>query len=775
MAIIATIQHRRGNEADLDKSKLVPAEVAVTLDTEKVMVGFGSGKTKELASREYVQTLIDNFGNVVDAEIEYATKEIREEGERVLATIPDDFETTSAKADEAIRTKSDAIILTDTGERITNPMTSNDPMRGLKLYGKGEQRKTTGKQLLENTAVSQTINGVTFTVNEDKSVTVSGTNTSSGETIFRLTSGFSLPSGEYVLSDKNGKSEIKTQFYNQSWGINHDSVKNTNITLENDTDGLYVRLCVSGGATVNNITLYPMIRLATIEDGTYEPYTGGQPSPSLDYPQEIETCGQVGNLFDKETRIIGERVKDDGTFVSYNTTDRSDYIPIEANKDYILHNVVGLENFYTACVYDENKSFLRNININGSTSVTGKINTGENARYIIINIRKENVEIAMITPSDSGITHYRPYNGGQKEIETEVTGVQLLKMLDRVNFTTNEVTWNVKNGMCTASGTAGSAESFINTDLKTTGYKAGVYFVGNTGSNIVSILAYKLPNESYKYAMGGSYVELLDFSEYENIVFQVMVKSGVTVNETVYPMLHYGKTEQTWQPYSRQSHINLLGENGLPGIAMGTKIPNIIKNSPIHMAGVYWDEETEQYWIGDTIDNESGERTVEFYEKVLTGEEAWVLDESNNRVTYRLRLATYDIIAKELAIAKCTHYNVIAYNDDWETPEHFMSFANDHRLVVREDSISTLDDWKALLAEQYANGTPVKVQYILAEPYTEKLTSRENDSYRALHSNYPTTNVSNDCDAGMEVSMNADLKLYIANEIAKISTAILNN
>lgn len=47
------IQMRRGNEADLDASKLVPGEVAVTLDSGKVRVKCTS-RTVELASKDDV-------------------------------------------------------------------------------------------------------------------------------------------------------------------------------------------------------------------------------------------------------------------------------------------------------------------------------------------------------------------------------------------------------------------------------------------------------------------------------------------------------------------------------------------------------------------------------------------------------------------------------------------------------------------------------------------------------------------------------------------------
>lgn len=60
-------------------------------------------------------------------------------------------------------------------------------------------------------------------------------------------------------------------------------------------------------------TIYPMIQLASSTDESYEPYTGGKPSPNPDYPQEINSvvnpvikvCGK--NLFDF-SRLVSDGV-----------------------------------------------------------------------------------------------------------------------------------------------------------------------------------------------------------------------------------------------------------------------------------------------------------------------------------------------------------------------------------------------------------------------------------------------------------------------------------
>lgn len=54
-------------------------------------------------------------------------------------------------------------------------------------------------------------------------------------------------------------------------------------------------------------TIYPMIQLASSTDESYEPYTGGKPSPNPDYPQEIKSVGDNGSI---ELNVRGKNLVD---------------------------------------------------------------------------------------------------------------------------------------------------------------------------------------------------------------------------------------------------------------------------------------------------------------------------------------------------------------------------------------------------------------------------------------------------------------------------------
>ncbi len=133
------------------------------------------------------------------------------------------------------------------------------------------------KNLLQNTATSQTINNVAFTVNADGSVTCNGTATAM--TVFKVNAILTLPVGEFILtgSPTGGSWYSSYYLYVQTDNISPQKFYNdigNGVTINNTSaDIVYsARIVIERGYSINNQTFYPMIRLASIEDDTYEPY-----------------------------------------------------------------------------------------------------------------------------------------------------------------------------------------------------------------------------------------------------------------------------------------------------------------------------------------------------------------------------------------------------------------------------------------------------------------------------------------------------------------------
>ena len=213
---------------------------------------------------------------------------IAKKGKEVLATIPDDYQSTTKLADEGVRTKADAIICSAEGETIILHDSSDDYVRGLKILGKTTQIKTTGVQKLPYpyTQGSRTTNGITYTVNNDGSITISGTSTA--KAYLDLYNGPSpeIP-GPHFLSGTPKDSGFKMYAY--TGGAYKEDNGNGALLADGVTS---VHIVVDSDVTVNT-TIYPMLNEGT-SALPWEPYTGGIPGPNPEYPQPLVSAGASG-------------------------------------------------------------------------------------------------------------------------------------------------------------------------------------------------------------------------------------------------------------------------------------------------------------------------------------------------------------------------------------------------------------------------------------------------------------------------------------------------
>lgn len=199
------------------------------------------------------------------------------------------------------------VMKTEEGARLVlnNPKLGKfgDVLTEFNMYGRSEQKRYSGKNLLKYPYVeaNKTSSGIKFTDNKDGSINISGTGTETAYyNLYQNIDGkrLTLASGTYKLVVK-GRSKCDVIVNN---GV--DSVKNEGtFTITDGHNEIYCYIKVQEGLAVDE-TIYPMIQLASITDESYEPYTGGIPSPSPDYPQEIKrvvnpimkVCGK--NLWD---------------------------------------------------------------------------------------------------------------------------------------------------------------------------------------------------------------------------------------------------------------------------------------------------------------------------------------------------------------------------------------------------------------------------------------------------------------------------------------------
>ena len=169
-----------------------------------------------------------------------------------------------------------------TGTTIVLTDASENNLKNLVIYGNASLEienptvKVIGKNLLENEAKSSATEGITITVNDDKSVTVKGTPTSNAGMF--LNSNLTLPIGNYVLSGGGTSGSVKLIIRITESDGSYTYVVNTgketrfSVTAENvDLPRAAYIYILEGNEAVDTI-IYPMIRLVSISDDTYEPY-----------------------------------------------------------------------------------------------------------------------------------------------------------------------------------------------------------------------------------------------------------------------------------------------------------------------------------------------------------------------------------------------------------------------------------------------------------------------------------------------------------------------
>lgn len=258
---------------------------------------FGIGDTEEgkiLAASEEQQQAITNKGESILNEIEL-------KGSETLATIPGTYTEVYQMADEALRTKADAIVLEAEGTVISVNDSSDDHLLNLKMFGRTTQITTNGYQLLNaNRINTNTMNGVTLTNNGNGNFTIGGQTTLTDtfakyyeytheETVELLHAGPIKVSTErttnpYVYAQMVVNSAVVGTISN--YKNKAEEIDILQEWLDNETS--FLRIGFFGKTDVNTsvgVSIRPMIYQDG--DGTWEPYTGGKSSPNPEYPQEI--------------------------------------------------------------------------------------------------------------------------------------------------------------------------------------------------------------------------------------------------------------------------------------------------------------------------------------------------------------------------------------------------------------------------------------------------------------------------------------------------------
>ena len=209
---------------------------------------------------------------------------------------------------------------------------------------------------------------------------------------------------------------------------------------------------------------------------------------------------------------------------------------------------------------------------------------------------------------------------------------------------------------------------------------------------------------------------------------------------------------------SQSQSLTLATPNGLPGV-------------PVSKDGNYTDADGQQ-WVCDEIDLGRGKYVQRIETRILDGTEAWkhrITNSGNNN----LQLLINDRLSSTIHRSFCNYlpYKNFIWDDNIVNLPKIYSY--DLEITASfppESEFKSVEIWNSWLKEK----GDFKFQYVLATPIERDLTPEEITAYKALHTNYPTTVISNDAGAHMEVAYVADTRNYIQNLEQRLSAKLVN-
>lgn len=362
--------------------------------------------------------------------------------------------------------------------------------------------------------------------------------------------------------------------------------------------------------------------------------------------------------------------------------------------------------------------------------------TGSTATALVKDRSKVKIQIE----KGSVATNYEPYTGGKPspspeypqpvvsagrlnedtgkyEIDIKVTGKNLIPFpytaISGNKGTKNGITWEVlTDGGIMLNGTANPETFYL--DLHDN-LKIGNTLIppGGTDGRIATN-----KDVSYDGKITKAYIA---------------ITKATTVNRVYYPQIEHGTISTSYEPYRQQQTLTLQLDRPL------TK----------------WDrlEKREGVW-GIARQGET---------KVLKAapEEEWAVWEDKQNAFFIMN----DKVIKE---GLCSHFEAKGSFEIGKETGIYLS--ETIHLIVTDMNINSLESWKTWL-----QANPITITCKTAEETWEPLPEETQKALDNLHTNYPTTVVTNSEDTEMELTYVADTKNYTDRKIEEAVSAQVQN
>lgn len=619
------------------------------------------------------------------------------------------------------------------------------------LDGKTEQNSYTGKNILDYVSnLKASSDGLTSVINDDGSITTSGKPSSNYRTILNSINIIDfLEDGEtYTFSQSKANNKLYMQMNAKkkdgtySYYSLNDSTKSKQEIIVNKSIYETYTLNIQTGLTSDwgdsSLTItnkYMLCKGTDTANTSFEPYVGGQASPNPDYPQEIKNIKGVENIW-----FGGESTTNNGITFTKNNDGSYDITGTAiASADCInLVNIANAKlknginyNLSINKLTNEKVSILTEAYIeNWDSHVIGPLITSTTlSTNKIINIKDNITRVRYVIRVEKGQTVNIKGLKIQLEEGTVVhdfvpNGSNYLKLVDRtenlIGLDNKQYRVNLKKGDKILAVNNGTTNLNLNlyTNYGDTARNDFFTIAANSQRSIV------IANDSRAIAWGGTL---------NNIAWVVK-----------------GDKFIPYEPYKSQT-INIdLKDNELCSDKEQTLKDELV------------------------IENGRAKINKKFGEYIFTGNETFSFADSNARIktdsNLLPQLANVYIQkaqnADNITHLFCTHYAVDSQNKIIKNSNKigFSQWDNKKYIYFPAD-YSTIEEFKAKLKSLYDAGTPVIIQYPLAEPQIIDLGEVDFD----LIEGNSTLNLEEDLKSNMSIkyytdSTVVDLKKKVENK-----------
>ena len=619
---------------------------------------------------------------------------------------------------------------------MTNAL-KNNPMNEMKVFGWSKQESTTGANLLD---IDSMLNEF-LAKNDDGTYSISKTETGRFSKSFpvNLTVGTVVRFDANVI-DYNGTYNLPLQL-----SINYQTISaGTAITLDGDVSEVTIYQDAK-----NDVGTYTKFKNAILSIGRtqipYEPYTGGQPSPSPDYPQEIVSAGMKwstgAQLYDMDTRlnVDGIEYKKNGTSYTVNI------VKISGNLLYGVPFQFSKEDVdATLSVSQFSNLEQPNVRINLLDSEGNVVGTlwAKNAEKEISakcsKIRfdwskggKFIVSDLMLNFGNTALP-YEPYTNGVPKlygdkVNAEVCGKNWLHITPfRTKFKDGVTFEYVKPGGIKVTGTA---TANVDSPVFPIELEPGDYYADKTIANPAVVVE----RNGKAIWINGKVFAILQDDVPKYWYFPIL--QGDTVNATIYPRIC--KKEEVPQS------LSISTPTGLPAI-------------PVDTDGDYTDANGQQ-WISDYVDLKRGKYVKNICDLPLKDISlewyTWGVNaNASNSTGFFAYVTKYAHVGNTKALA-----TICRYTDAWGGRKVGCNANINNSYITISLHTSDLDDAsdnkKAIESfKKIVEQTDTHVLYVRAEPIERDLTPEEIEEYKNLVTYAGTTIVENDAECYMEVS-----------------------